>query len=42
MKLNDAFNLKYDSMIESIKTDIPYDEKTDVQKISKFLKAIKK
>lgn len=42
MKFNDAFNLKYDSMIESIKTDIPYDETTDVQEISKSLKAIKK
>ena len=41
MKFNDTFNLKYDSIIESIKPDIPYDETTDVQKISKFLKEIK-
>lgn len=42
IKFNDTFNLKYDSIIERIKPDIPYDETTDVQKISKILKNIKK
>lgn len=42
MKFNDTFNLNYDLMIDQIKTDIPYDETTDIQKISKILKKSKK
>jgi hypothetical protein len=42
MKFNDTFNLKYNSIIESLKPEIPYDVITEVQNISKILKKIKK